>query len=281
MNETLHLACAADIAYVPHTAATLHSVAANRGALDLDVHFLHGPELPRRTRWTLRRWVRGLGGRLRLHKIGGSRVAGLPTSEHVSAPMWFRIDLPELLSGVDRVLYLDGDTLAMDSLESLWETDLGDHLVAAVTNLFMRDEVTRSRPAAVGVPVEKYFNSGVLLMNLERMRRERTTDELRERGLAAGELLFPDQDVLNAVMAERRLWLHPRWNAMNSILTFDHAGEAFSDAEVAEARERPGIRHFEGPGRTKPWHRDCDFPHRELYFEHRRATPWPHVRLSS
>ena len=93
------------------------------------------------------------------------------------------------------------------------------------------------------------------------------------------ELLYPDQDALNAVMAARRLDLHPRRNCMNSILTFDWADEVLDAQQVAEARRNPGIRHFEGPGLNKPWHRDCTFPHRDLYFRHRLRTPWPKVAL--
>ena len=50
-------------------------------------------------------------------------------------------------------------------------------------------------------------------------------------------------------------------------------------ADLEEARRRPGIRHFEGPGENKPWHYLCRHELRELYLEHRRATPWPEVTL--
>ena len=66
--------------------------------------------------------------------------------------MWYRIFLPELLPDVDRVLYLDVDTLAVDSLEPLWATDLGDAPGGAVTNVFMQDRDSRPRPEALGLP---------------------------------------------------------------------------------------------------------------------------------
>ena len=277
MSDTLHLACAADRAYVPHVAAMLHSVIAQRGDLEVQVYFLHGPALPRRTLRRLAAMVERLGASIRPLEIADERVGGLPTSVETTEAMWYRIYLPELLPEVPRVLYLDGDALAVDSLEPLWATDLGDHLVAAVTNVFIQDPVARALPAALGLSaIQDYFNSGVLLMNLDQMRREGSTAEVREVARSK-KFFWGDQDFLNAVMARRRLALHPRWNLMNSIATFDHATEAFTPEEVEEARQRPGIRHFEGPERNKPWHVDCDFPLRELYFEHRRATPWPHV----
>ena len=65
---------------------------------------------------------------------------------------------------------------------------------------------------------------------------------------------------------------------MNSLYVFPSASEVFG-AELDEARTRPAIRHFEGGGANKPWHYLCDHPNKEVYFEHRRATPWPKVKL--
>jgi lipopolysaccharide biosynthesis glycosyltransferase len=257
----------------------LHSVLRMSGALDVHVHVLHGPALPPPLRSRLGGMVERLGGQVDFLEIADERVDGLPTFDEITPTMWYRIYLPELLPDVDRILYLDGDVLAVDSLEPLWATDLGSHLVGAVTNVFTRDPVARARPAALGLPgADAYFNSGVLLLNLALMRQEGTTRKLTDFA-QANDLMYPDQDALNAVMAERRLALHPRWNCMNSIMTFDWADEVLDPEAVEDARRRPGIRHFEGPGHNKPWHRDCPFPMRELYFEHRRQTPWPRTKL--
>jgi lipopolysaccharide biosynthesis glycosyltransferase len=277
VKTTLHLSCAADRGYVRHTAAMLHSVLTQSGSLGVQVHFLHGPELPGGAKRKLRQMVEGLGGAIDFLLVDDARVKGLPTFAEITTTMWHRIYLPELLPEVDRVLYLDGDTLALDSLEPLWATDLGSHLVAAVTNVLM--PWARTRPAELGLAgPEAYFNSGVLLLNLSEMRADATTEKLLHMA-RSGPLLYPDQDALNAIMASRRLALHPRWNCMNSTLTVPSAEEVFDPAAIAEARLRPGIRHFEGPGLNKPWNRACSFPHRERYFEHRRSTPWPRVRM--
>lgn len=276
---TLHLSCAADRAYARHSAAMLHSMLAQRGQLDMRIHYLHGPSFPAVFRRRLAGMVERMGGTIQFLEVLDDRVEGLPTFAEITMAMWYRIYLPELLPGVERVLYLDCDTLAIDSLEPLWATDLDDCLVGAVTNVFTLDPAARARPAALGLPgLKAYFNSGVLLLNLEEMRRDGTTAKLREFALAR-RLMYPDQDALNAVMSARRLPLHPRWNFMNSILIYPWAEEAFSAQEIAEARSRPGIRHFEGPSVNKPWRHGCDFELRELYFEHRRGTPWPRVRL--
>jgi lipopolysaccharide biosynthesis glycosyltransferase len=266
----IHVACAAEGAYVPHSAAMLHSVLAN--AEDVHVHYLHGPGFPDATK------LRELVDDITFHEVAAEAVAGFPAQHRFTPAMWYRLFLPELLPDVDRVLYLDADTLALGPLAELWATDLTGHWVAAVTNVF--EPWSLGRPAQLGLAgPEAYFNSGVLLFNLAEMRRDGRGEALRELVRARGrDLLWPDQDALNLVLGERRLALHPRWNCMNSVLAFDAARDVFGAEVVEEARRRPGIRHFEGPDANKPWHLLCEAPGREAYFEHRRATPWPRVR---
>jgi len=274
MAELLHVACAAEGAYVRRSAAMLHSVLAQRGERDVRVHYLHSPRLPPAARDGLAAMVERGGGSLGLLEIPDGDVAGFPGDHRFTPAMWYRLFLPELLPDVDRVLYLDVDTLACDVLGALWDTDLEGHWVAAVTNVF--EPWSAGRPDELGIPrPQAYFNSGVLLLNLAEMRRDGRGDALRacvrERGHA---LLWPDQDALNLVLGERRLALHPRWNCMNSVLSFPWSREVFGPEAVEEARARPGIRHFEGPGRNKPWHPLSRAPGRRRWLAHRAATAW-------
>jgi lipopolysaccharide biosynthesis glycosyltransferase len=119
---------------------------------------------------------------------------------------------------------------------------------------------------------EVYFNSGVLLMNLDAMRRDNKTGELLELVAARGdEFEWPDQDALNIALGDRRLRLHPRWNATNA-LGHDWSKGTFPRLARWRARLRPTLRHFEGPGANKPWHEDCTAAQRGVYWKHRDAA---------
>lgn len=265
---TLHVACAAKGSYVAHSAAMLHSVAAHRGGLDLQVHYLHAPGLTRRDRGRLER---ASAGAIAFHQIAAEQVADLPVREYFTEAMWYRLLLPELLPDVARVLYLDVDTLALDDLAPLWATDLGGAYVGAVTNVFQPDHLFHA--AELGVRVQDYFNSGVLLLDLGALRRDGLAPRLRDTALArAGRRGWPDQDALNLVLGARRFALHPRWNAMNSVLHFDSAVEVFGAGALEEARRSPAIRHFEGPPANKPWARGSRTAHRDAWRAHARAT---------
>jgi lipopolysaccharide biosynthesis glycosyltransferase len=278
----LHVACscAADGEYAPHSAAMLHSVLSHRGGHELNVHYLTGPGFPARSRDLLAEMVERERGSLSFLEVPDDLVAGLPTMEHAPSSLWYRVFLPELAPQLERVLYLDLDTIVVDSLAPLWDgTELGDRYLAAVTNVFMREHMGRS--AAIGLSGDDvYFNSGVMLMNLALWRQDGCAAALREYALEHRERLgWADQDAMNILLGHRRLPLHPRWNCMNSVLDFPWAVDVFGAEAVEEARRRPAIRHFEGPSINKPWHYLCEREMRDLYFEHRRATPWPEVRL--
>ncbi len=275
---SLHIACAASGAYIPHSAAMLHSALANGDDRHITVHYLHGPDMSASDSSRIAEMVERGGGSSVFHAIADDRVAGLATGDGFPSVIWYRIFLPELIPDVDRVIYLDVDTIVLDSLVPLWEVPLGEHCLAGVTNVFQEDHADRS--ARLGLPGPgSYFNTGVMVMNLAAMRRERSTAALaawaREHSETIG---WPDQDTFNVVLGSRRMALHPRWNCMNSIMLFPWSAEVFGAEAVADARRNPAIRHFEGPGVNKPWHYLCDREGRDIYRAHRRATPWPRFR---
>jgi lipopolysaccharide biosynthesis glycosyltransferase len=180
---------------------------------------------------------------------------------------------------VSRILYLDADTIVVDWIDPLWELDLADCYLAAVTNVFLTSD--RYRAAELAIELSEYFNSGVLMLNLELMRQRGFTDALVTLVTSTTtKLRWPDQDALNLIVGSRRLALHPRWNCMNSFWYEPHVAiEAFGSQTLKEAVATPAIRHFEGPGFNKPWHLLHERLGQALYREHRLATPWPNFAL--
>jgi lipopolysaccharide biosynthesis glycosyltransferase len=275
--EPLRIACAVEgEAYVKHCAAMLHSVLAQHPEGDVRIEYTHGEDTSARGRRRLARMISELGGEITFHNVPDDWLDGLPVKGFTRKATWYRAFLPDLLDG-DRVLYLDLDLLAAASLLPLWETGLDDWLLGAVTNVL--PPADRHHAERLGLPDERsYFNAGVLLMNLDAMRRERTRERIRSYAIEnAARLNLRDQDALNFVLYDRRLPLHPRWNCMNAVLYYPHAEALLGHEALAEARARPAIRHFEGPGYAKAWHLLSEPTSRKMYSEHRRQTPWPWV----
>lgn len=273
----LHVACATEGDYVPHSAAMLHSLLVNTTDARVHVHYLHGPDFDSNEAKPLAEMVESIGGAISFIRVPDALSRGLPTEGFTGKATWYRIFVPQLFPDLERIVFLDLDLIVIESLQALWETDLNGNCVAAVTNVLPRHYADLL--AAAGFDASTYFNAGVLLMDLERMRRDRCTEAMLDYGVAnADRLVLRDQDALNAVLGRRRLALPPRWNCMNSFFVYPWSAEVFEADALEAAKRQPAIRHFEGPGINKPWHYLCEHDSRELYARHRSQTPWPRFR---
>ena len=252
----MHVACAAEGAYVRHSETMLRSVLTH--APGATIHYLLPPRVPAADRARVAQL-----GDVTFHEVADERVAGLPHDPRFTASMWLRVLLPELLAGVDRVLYLDVDTLVLGDLAPLWEADLRGNALGAVSTVFQANH--RWHAGELGLAPREYFNSGVLLMDLDQMRRDATMDRVVD--LVRGNAFeWPDQDALNLAFAGRWHHLHPRFNAQNGLyVNRDSAAAAFGRVHAWQARRRPVIRHFEGPDANKPWSPDCTLPHADQW----------------
>lgn len=253
---------------------------ANRGR-ELRFDVVHDCSLSDSDIEGIQKVVEGGDGTVEFHAVSPSSTVGtLPTNAEFGNVVWLRLYLPEILSGVPRVLYLDADTFVMGSLTELWHTPLREAPLAAVANVV--EPPFRAHVAALGVAYPGgYFNSGVLLLNLELMRAEGSLERLLRFALdRRDELVWPDQDVLNAVFARRWAALHPRFNAQSSL--WHPAGwavQVFGEHAVSDARRKPVIRHFEGRGLCKPWHYMCPVPGYRDYRRVLATTPWAHMPI--
>jgi cephalosporin hydroxylase/lipopolysaccharide biosynthesis glycosyltransferase len=255
----------------------LHSLLEHNQAAGIHIDYLHGDDTSEPGRRALAAMVQQMGAEITFHQVSDSWVEGLPVHDFTLKATWYRIALDELLPDADRILYLDVDLLVRDSLVPLWNMPLQGNVIAAVTNVPPTPDRWYTERAELGG--DRYFNAGVLLVDLAAMRREGIGDYLRKFAREnAARLKWRDQDALNEVLHARRLALHPRWNCMNAVMQFTYVGDYFEDHEVQEARARPAIRHFEGPSANKAWHLLGDRDGWRLYEYHRSHTPWPRAR---
>ena len=272
-SPALHIACSTDRYFAPDCAVMLASLVATNAGRPLTVHFLHDASLPADDVEALGAVVTGGGGAaFQAIDLTGSRAGELARSERFPSQAWYRVLLPELLPDLPRVLYLDADTLVVDSLTSLWELDLQGHLLGAVTNPLLDSMVPRIQQD-LGLPGgDSYFNSGVLLIDLDAWRTEGVAEAIIEFAQSHPASPWPDQDALNGVLHGRRLHLHPRWNAMPGLWNVPRRYLPHTEEEVREAKRNPAIVHFVGP--HKPWHYRNRHPYRDTYFAYLAQTPW-------
>jgi lipopolysaccharide biosynthesis glycosyltransferase len=269
----IEIACAADRAFLPHSATMVASALENAGA-PVRIHVLAGPDVGRRDRRRMTRMVRRAGGEIEIHRVRREELRGLKVAGPFPAAVWYRVALPQLLGEVDRVLYIDSDALVVGSLIPLWGAELGDAWLAAVTNVFPSEEFGRVHCRGLGLDDATYFNSGVLLLDLKRLRAADSLDRVREFAVANhARLVFPDQDALNGALGDQRLPLHPRWNLMMGTQAHAWSASRYGPDEVRSAIEDPAILHFEGAA-NKPWLAKPTEMAGVLWGRYRSSTPW-------
>ena len=184
--------------------------------------------------------------------------SGIPP-ERINRSVFTRILMPELVpQSLERILYLDADTLCVGHMGALWSLDLvGAPLAAAPEG-----EVQR-KAARIGMKGRAYFNAGVMLIDLTHWRAQ----DLTARTLAAWEehgASFPllEQDALNYVLDGDFLPIGRKYVQMM---------DAFAPWNVDFAAEHT-IWHFLNEG--KPWVRYADPRVREPYWQVVRNSPW-------
>lgn len=126
----------------------------------------------------------------------------------------FRVMLPKILGDLNRIIYLDADLLFNRDIQELWDIDINDYCLAAVPDLNVKKGYIWTYPTR-GKVIEKskYFNSGVLYMNLENIRKKgdlhaQTIEYLKEHP----ESDLPDQDALNVIYKDDTLLIDENWN---------------------------------------------------------------------
>lgn len=140
-------------------------------------------------------------------KVPYDMFSNVPITDRYPREMYFRIFAAKLLpDNLDRILYLDPDLVVINSLNEFYNMDLKDMYYAGATHIGkLGKPITKLNEVRLNMPPEcEYINSGVLLMNLEALRREQNEEEVSEYiKKNSTRLYLPDQDVINGLYGDK------------------------------------------------------------------------------
>ena len=177
----------------------------------------------------------------------------------ISSGAYLRLELQRILPEVDKILYMDIDTMVRDSLEDIWKIDLKDYLLAGVkaaVNITNKWDWNSDRPywGMLADMKGDYVNSGVLIMNLKRMRELNLEQQWAD--LSKIKMYYQDQDMLNISCKGQIYYLEAKYNRFayfsdEEYQQFVREG-LYTMEECKEATTHPAIIHYAG---DKPWKR--------------------------
>lgn len=201
-------------------------------------------------------------------EVSLSAFSDLPLMSHISAATYARLSIPDVIGAdVEKVLYLDSDTVVEGDLAELWDTPLEGHALAAV-----RDSNAPRADAYWGIqgfeelgipPTAPFFNSGVMLIDVIAWRARSVSSRVVEYVAANQRVRTSDQEGLNVVLWDDWLELDPKWNQLviPHLLAF----------RGWERRER-GVLHFATS--SKPWTRFRWHPMFRVYDHFAKQLEW-------
>lgn len=275
-RNMIHIACAADAKFVPHCGAMLTSLLRVQRPGQVCIHFIHDASLGDQDLGALQLLVESLGGLWHAHEVPQELMAQCEDNWRFGKVAWYRMFLPEIVSGLDRILYLDSDMIVCRSLDDLWITDMKGKAVAGVLNP-LYPFMDKSFLGNLGLAEEEYYNSGLLLIDLKLWRSQGLSGKIISTAEKLGAQEWPDQNAINVALRGQWFSLLPTWNCQNTIFDLRQDALPFPEKSVAEARRDPAIVHF--IGKYKPWHYRCKHNYRSRYWENLKLTPWNTCKL--
>lgn len=183
----------------------------------------------------------------------------LYTRDYYTNTTYFRLFLPELYPQYDKVLYLDSDIIVVGDISELYNTDMGTNLVAAAPDDIIQYNKVFQDYAELVVGVAKYqdyFNAGVLLMNLDELRKFKFQEKFVYLLGTVKFSVAQDQDYLNRLCKGRVKLISHDWDVM---------------PYVNEETKKEDIKLIHYNFAYKPWHFE-DVTYNEYFWKYAEKT---------
>jgi len=204
------------------------------------------------------------------HLGGAESLAGIADREenrlrcdYFTLTIYYRLFIADRFPEYDKGIYLDSDIVVPGDISELYQIELGENLIGACMDrsIVSVPELVDYVEKAVGTSIDHYINSGILLMNLKKMRQTDFCGHfLRLLHTFHFDCIAPDQDYINAMCSGKIVYLDEAWDAM----------PPEGGAGVPEL-ENPHLIHYNLF--QKPWCYD-NIPYEEYFWYYAKKSPF-------
>lgn len=274
-------------AFVPQVAACMGSIMRTLNEGDACHFYLFSDGISQQNKEKLHQFVTDEGNKLTIVELENLESY---FDFQVDTNGWASVVLARLLvdkllpKEVDRIIYLDGDTLVLENIRELWEVDLE----GKVLGMCPEPTAATERKESLDLGINMYHNSGVLLIDLKQWRmREIGKKIFNYYRVNDGRLFAPDQDALNGALKEEIKTLSITYNYFNifdvypyrTLEKLSRPSTFISKEEFVKIRKQPRIVHF--LGEERPWRIGNKHRFREDYVSALNQTPWRGTQFES
>lgn len=248
-NKQINILVTLNENYIPYLNVMLTSLLKSNTDCFFDVYLLHASITDNAAESTKK--ILAQNGELHMVKATDIGLSDAPTTARYPEEIYYRIFAAKYLpENLDRILYLDPDIIVNGSIKELYDINMDDYFFAAAshTGSFMRKLNELRLDMDEDAP---YINSGVMLMNLKRLREEQNYSDVFEfiekRKLL---LILPDQDIISSLYGSKILALDSFKYNMTERLYRLHAPFE-KELDLDWVRKNSVIIHY--CGKNKPW----------------------------
>ncbi|WP_165156836.1 glycosyltransferase family 8 protein [Parabacteroides sp. ZJ-118] len=187
------------------------------------------------------------------------------------------------LSAIDKILYIDSDTIINGSVAEFYNTDLSDSYMGMVKT-YTGEEAKN----VLGMkPDASFFNDGVALVNVDYCRKNNLiTKCLSVINSYDGNPPVLSEGVLNKVCEGHIKTVSPRFNMMAGLYqiirldpTFLSKKLNYSESELRDSCRNPVIIHYLSGFYDRPWNKGCSHPLRDIFLQYKSISPWKDTPL--
>ena len=137
--------------------------------------------------------------------------------DYYSLSIYYRLFIPSMFPQYNKAIYLDADITVIDDISKLYNENIEGYLVGAITDgIIPQDErLQMYTREALDIEPHMYFNSGVLLMNLDEFKKQKIEEKfiyLLEK--YNFDVICPDQDYLNVLCKGQVKYIEKGWDRM-------------------------------------------------------------------
>jgi len=280
--QSIILVCAADNNYAMPLAVTVRSALANLKSNRKIALFILDGGISKSNKKKIIKSLQSEKLDISWIQVDETQLKNPVLTRHITVASYYRLLITEFLPPeFDKAIYLDTDMVVKGNLEELWNIPLEDNYLLAVQDdvqlyISMCDGLRKDYNLG-SVSDYKYFNAGLLVINLEKWRKENIGVKVIEYIEQNRKYLINDQDGLNAILVGKWGEIHPRWNQMPRIYDYLSWKESPHTEDIyEELLHKPYIIHFTNS--PKPWYAglkaECRHPKKDLFFQYLDMTDW-------
>ncbi|POT55640.1 lipopolysaccharide 3-alpha-galactosyltransferase [Citrobacter amalonaticus] len=268
-NPTFHIAYGIDRNFLFGCGVSIASILLHNSNRDFVFHVFID-ELPDDEKIRFSQQAKLFNTCIQIHIVNCEKLKSFPTTKNWSVAMYFRFIIGDyFISQQDRVLYLDADIICNNDISALYKLDLDNKVAGVVAE---RDEKwweLRAKSLEYYELAKGYFNSGVLLLNINEWAKEGVSDKaisMLSNKDVIRKLTYMDQDILNMILPGKVKFIDGRFNTQFSI------NYELKDSFICPIYKDTALIHYVGP--TKPWHCWACYPSTIPFMEAKQKSSW-------